>query len=174
MRALAGNAKRKIEPDQGFELRSVDECANFAGNSPFWWRRAAYDGRVASVKLGTSLRIPLSEVKRIIAEGTRPRVVKTTAWIDEQLGKAQGSAPIQTELRAELERLSWSAITAENPAQIGDEIARFRDGRVCAYYLLDQWDGKTCPSPSEAASHTHRRPINPPKCITNVPFVQSC
>jgi hypothetical protein len=63
-----------VKADDKRQLLSVDECAELAGNSPFWWRVAAYKGRVASVKLGTSLRIPLSEVNRIISENTRPRV----------------------------------------------------------------------------------------------------
>lgn len=65
-------------------------------------------------------------------------------------------------LKAQIAKLDWSALTAENPAQIGDEVARFRDGHIGAYHLLDQWDGKTYPSPSEAAKYTHRRPINAP------------
>lgn len=56
------------------KLLSVDECGATAGNSSWWWRRAAYAGRIESVKLGHRLMIPATEVDRIIAEGTRPRV----------------------------------------------------------------------------------------------------
>jgi len=73
VRTKVNAAKRKPELKR-VTLLSVDECAEIGGNSAFWWRRAAYSGRVSSVKLGTSLRISLEEVNRIIAENTRPRV----------------------------------------------------------------------------------------------------
>ena len=43
------------------------------GTSTWFWRRKAYDGTVSSVKFGTRLLIPRSEVERLIAENTRPR-----------------------------------------------------------------------------------------------------
>jgi hypothetical protein len=56
------------------KLLSVDECGAITGLSPWWFRRAAYAGRIESVKFGQRrLMIPATEVDRIIAEGTRPR-----------------------------------------------------------------------------------------------------
>ena len=52
----------------------VAEAAAATGLSRWTWRRWAYDGRVASVKLGTRLLIPLSEIERFVAEETRPRL----------------------------------------------------------------------------------------------------
>jgi hypothetical protein len=43
------------------------------GISQWIWRRLAYSGRVASIKVSTRLLIPRSECERIMAEGTRPR-----------------------------------------------------------------------------------------------------
>lgn len=56
------------------QLLSVDECQMVTGLSSWWWRRAAYSGRVTSVKVSNRLMIPASEVDRVISEGTRPRV----------------------------------------------------------------------------------------------------
>ena len=60
----------KIEP----ELVSVQAAEVMTGRSRWSWRRDAYEGRVASVKLGARLLIPVSEIRRVIAEGTRPRL----------------------------------------------------------------------------------------------------
>jgi len=60
----------KLEP----ELVSVQGAEVMTGRSRWSWRRDAYDGRIASVKLGTKLLIPVSEIRRVIAEGTRPRI----------------------------------------------------------------------------------------------------
>jgi hypothetical protein len=59
----------KIEP----ELIGVDEAQVLTGVSKWTWRFAAYNGKVESVKLGRRLLIPLSEVRRLISEGTRRR-----------------------------------------------------------------------------------------------------
>ncbi len=55
------------------ELYSVDDCFSISGHSAWWWRRKAYAGEVESVKISAKLMIPASEVRRVIAEGTRPR-----------------------------------------------------------------------------------------------------
>lgn len=55
-------------------LANLEECAAATGLSTFWWRRKAKNGEVESVKMGTRLMIPVSEIDRIIAENTRPRV----------------------------------------------------------------------------------------------------
>ncbi len=59
-------------------LLTVQECGRVSGESPWTWRERAYKGIVASVKMGgpqSRLLIPLSEVQRLIAEGTRPAIV---------------------------------------------------------------------------------------------------
>jgi len=43
------------------------------GLSQWIWRRLAYSGRVASIKVGPRLLIPRSECERILQENTRPR-----------------------------------------------------------------------------------------------------
>ncbi len=46
------------------------------GLSPWTWRRWAYEGKVASIKVGRRLLIPRSEIERVLAEGLRPAVAK--------------------------------------------------------------------------------------------------
>jgi hypothetical protein len=60
----------KVEP----ELLSVQGAEIMTGRSRWSWRRDAYEGRIASVKLGSKLLIPVAEIRRVIAEGTRPRL----------------------------------------------------------------------------------------------------
>jgi hypothetical protein len=60
------------------ELLSVQDAEIMTGRSRWSWRRDAYDGRVTSVKLGAKLLIPVSEIHRVIAEGTRPRLDKAS------------------------------------------------------------------------------------------------
>jgi hypothetical protein len=60
----------KVEP----ELVSVQGAEVMTGRSRWSWRRDAYEGKIASVKLGAKLLIPISEVRRVIAENTRPRL----------------------------------------------------------------------------------------------------
>ena len=65
----------KNRDDLGIEKHvSVVEAEGATGLSRWYWRRAAYDGRVTSVKAGTRLLIPLSEINRVLREGTRPRL----------------------------------------------------------------------------------------------------
>jgi len=56
-------------------LLPVKDAAKELGISVWWLRRKAYEGEVASVKLGRGrkLLIPRSEIDRLIQEGTRPR-----------------------------------------------------------------------------------------------------
>jgi hypothetical protein len=56
------------------ELVSVQGAETMTGRSRWSWRRDAYEGRIASVKLGARLLIPVSELRRVIAENTRPRL----------------------------------------------------------------------------------------------------
>lgn len=60
----------KLEP----ELVSVQGAETMTGRSRWSWRRDAYEGRIESVKLGARLLIPVREIRRVIAESTRPRL----------------------------------------------------------------------------------------------------
>lgn len=60
----------KLEP----EYVSVQGAETMTGRSRWSWRRDAYEGKIASVKLGAKLLIPISEIRRVIAENTRPAV----------------------------------------------------------------------------------------------------
>jgi hypothetical protein len=60
----------RVEP----ELVSVQGAEIMTGRSRWSWRRDAYEGRVSSVKIGSRLLLPIAEIRRVIAEGTRPRV----------------------------------------------------------------------------------------------------
>jgi len=61
----------RVEP----ELVSVQGAEIMTGRSRWSWRRDAYEGKIVSVKLGAKLLIPIAEVRRVIAENTRPRVM---------------------------------------------------------------------------------------------------
>lgn len=52
----------------------VAEAEVRTGVSRWTWRRWAYDGKIASVKLGKRLVIPTSEIQRVIDRGMRPAV----------------------------------------------------------------------------------------------------
>ena len=58
----------KVEP----EYVSVQSAEIMTGRSRWSWRRDAYAGRIASVKIGAKLLIPIAEIRRVIAENTRP------------------------------------------------------------------------------------------------------
>jgi hypothetical protein len=62
--------EKKINP----AYLSVTEAESWSGISKWTWRRWAYEGRVASVKLGKRLVIPVAEIQRLVNEGTRPRI----------------------------------------------------------------------------------------------------
>lgn len=53
-------------------LLSVLEAQGLTGRKASTWRRDIAEGRVASVKLGRLVRIPLSEIHRLIRSGYRP------------------------------------------------------------------------------------------------------
>lgn len=61
---------------QSPEYLSVDMAGHLTGLSPWTWRRKAYRGEIASVKAGSRLLIPRSEVDRVMSEGLRPRAAK--------------------------------------------------------------------------------------------------
>ena len=56
------------------EFASVDQCEIVSGVSKWTWRSYAYRGKIESYKIGSRLLIPLAEVRRVLAEGRRPRV----------------------------------------------------------------------------------------------------
>jgi excisionase family DNA binding protein len=58
------------------EYWGVAEAEALTGVSRWTWRRWAYDGKVASVKLGKRLLIPRAEITRLVSENLRPRLVK--------------------------------------------------------------------------------------------------
>jgi hypothetical protein len=62
----------RVEP----EFVSVQGAETMTGRSRWSWRRDAYEGKIASVKLGAKLLIPIAEIRRVIAENTRPRVAE--------------------------------------------------------------------------------------------------
>jgi hypothetical protein len=64
----------RVEP----ELLSVQGAEVMTGRSRWSWRRDAYESRIASVKLGSKLLVPVTEIRRVIAEGTRPRLNSTS------------------------------------------------------------------------------------------------
>ena len=67
---MQSKMNRKIEA----ELLGMAEAEEMTGLSRWTWRRSAYAGTVASVKIGRRLFIPVSEVRRVIAENTCPRL----------------------------------------------------------------------------------------------------
>lgn len=67
---MKNKVQRKIEP----ELLGVADAEAMTGRSRWTWRRDCYSGAIASVKIGRRLFIPLSEVRRVIGENTRPRL----------------------------------------------------------------------------------------------------
>ena len=66
MKTIAGPIER--------EYISVEEAEILSSRSKWTWRRDAYAGRVASAKVGRRLLIPIAEVRRVLAEGLRPRL----------------------------------------------------------------------------------------------------
>lgn len=60
----------------GTEYVSVQGAEDISTRSKWSWRRDAYAGKIASVKIGRRLLIPVSEVRRVIAEGTRPALAE--------------------------------------------------------------------------------------------------
>lgn len=69
--AMQHSNKRNVEA----EYLSVADAETFSGLSRWTWRAWAYSGRVASVKAGRRLLIPVTEIRRVMADGMRPRVV---------------------------------------------------------------------------------------------------
>lgn len=64
----------KVDRNIQRELLGMVEAEEMTGRSRWSWRRDCYSGAVASVKIGRRLFVPLAEVRRVIAENTRPRL----------------------------------------------------------------------------------------------------
>jgi hypothetical protein len=56
------------------EFVSVAQAEEMTSVSRWTWRVRAYRGDIASVKCGRRLLIPMSEIRRCMSEGLRPRV----------------------------------------------------------------------------------------------------
>ncbi len=67
---IQSKVNRNIEP----ELLGMADAEAMTGRSRWSWRRDCYSGAIASVKIGRRLFVPISEVRRVIAECTRPRL----------------------------------------------------------------------------------------------------
>ena len=67
---MQNKVQRNIEP----ELLGMSDAEAMTGRSLWSWRRDCYSGAVASVKIGRRLFVPIAEVRRVIAENTRPRL----------------------------------------------------------------------------------------------------
>lgn len=55
------------------EFVSVAEAEAMTGRSRWSWRQDAYQGRIASTKIGRRLLLPISEIRRVLDQGMRPR-----------------------------------------------------------------------------------------------------
>jgi excisionase family DNA binding protein len=54
-------------------LHPVKNAAHQLGISIWTLRKMAYEGEITSVKIGSKLLIPESEIARLVREGMRPR-----------------------------------------------------------------------------------------------------
>lgn len=59
----------------GDRLLSLHEAANLTGRKLSTWRKDVYLRRVAIVRIGRQVKIPLSEVQRLINQGYRPAIL---------------------------------------------------------------------------------------------------
>jgi len=67
---MHGTVNRRVEQ----ELLGVADAEEMTGRSRWSWRRDCYSGAITSVKIGRRLLIPVTEIRRVIAENTRPRL----------------------------------------------------------------------------------------------------
>ena len=66
------NRAKQIEPD----YVGVETAEAMTDRSRWSWRKDAYSGKIASVKIGRRLLIPKSEIERVMREGLRPAVAE--------------------------------------------------------------------------------------------------
>lgn len=70
MKQSTTNKRKSVEP----EFVGVDQAETMSGISRWTWRRFCYAGRIASTKVGKRLLIPITEIRRVMAEGYRPAI----------------------------------------------------------------------------------------------------
>jgi hypothetical protein len=70
MKRTTPNASK--QPSVAPEYLGVDQAEVMSGLSRWTWRHYAYEGKIASVKAGKRLLIPVSEIRRVMNEGYRP------------------------------------------------------------------------------------------------------
>jgi|HubBroStandDraft_6_1064221.scaffolds.fasta_scaffold292704_3 hypothetical protein len=63
----------KTAPNVAPLFCTLEDAETISGISRWTWRSKAYAGDVESSKVGRRLLIPITEVKRLIEEGRRPR-----------------------------------------------------------------------------------------------------
>jgi hypothetical protein len=61
-------AEKEVRP----KYLRVDQAELMSGVSRWTWRRWAYTSKIASVKAGKRLLIPIAEFDRVMSEGYRP------------------------------------------------------------------------------------------------------
>jgi hypothetical protein len=70
--------KPKTKPTKRSDVQPeyvrVADAEVLSGLSRWTWRRYAYSGKVASIKVGERLLIPVAEIRRIMAKGYRPAI----------------------------------------------------------------------------------------------------
>ena len=71
---MSAALKKANATGQELQLLGIADFAARLGISVWTARSWAYAGKIASVKVGAGLKVPLSELMRVVAEGTRPRV----------------------------------------------------------------------------------------------------
>lgn len=59
---------------EGEKLLTVREAEQLTGRKASTWRRDILERRVSFVRLGRSVRIPLSEIERLIRDGWTARI----------------------------------------------------------------------------------------------------
>jgi len=64
----------RFNPSVEREYLSVAEAEGMTGISRWTWRVYAYNGKIGSTKIGKRLLLPLTEVRRVLSEGNRPRI----------------------------------------------------------------------------------------------------
>jgi excisionase family DNA binding protein len=69
----ASGTVKQSAPDER-EYISVAEASRVTSLSGWTLRHWAYEGRIASVKIGSRLLLPVKELRRVLAEHTRPAV----------------------------------------------------------------------------------------------------
>ena len=77
-------------------LHPVKDAARQLGISVWTLRKKAYDGEIASAKIGVKLLIPASEIDRLIREGMRPRRTGSQTVVAGELSRPHSDPKNQT------------------------------------------------------------------------------